>query len=54
MIKRTTTSQSLLNQRNRSDAEIGYLRYNVCIAYIAYIEAFPNGNTEYTHTRRDR
>jgi len=51
MIKRTTTSQSLLNQRNRSDAEIGYLRYNVCIAYI---EAFPNGNTEYTHTRRDR
>jgi len=51
MIKRTTTSQSLLNQRNRSDAEIGYLRYNV---YIAYSEAFPNGNTEYTHTRRDR
>jgi putative transposase len=29
----------------------GYLRYNV---YIAYREAFPSGNPEYTHTRRDQ
>jgi hypothetical protein len=44
-------ARTLVNQRNRSDAEIDYLRYNV---YIAYKEAFPNGDPEYTRTRRDR